>query len=100
MMKCRFFHTTSSTLLPMVGDVCTTSFISSWYRMVVLPALSRPTITILCSVEIGLLRKMFCRDGTVNPFSTMTCFHASETHVDIEIVKTVAINLLTSIDPS
>lgn len=44
-----FFHTTSSTFEPIVGLVCTTSFIKNWYNIVVLPALSNPTITNLCS---------------------------------------------------
>ena len=33
----------------MVGEVWTTSFIKNWYRIVVFPALSSPTKTILCS---------------------------------------------------
>lgn len=51
-MKCILFHTTSSTFEPIVGEVCTTSFIKNWYNMVVLPALSKPIITILCSKTI------------------------------------------------
>ena len=46
-----FFQTISSTLDPIVGDVCTTSFIKNWYKMVVLPALSNPTMQILCSIN-------------------------------------------------
>lgn len=49
--KCMFFQTISSTFEPMVGLVCTTSFIRNWYSMVVLPALSNPTITNLCSTR-------------------------------------------------
>ena len=51
MIKWTFFHTTSSTLEPIVGEVCTTSFMRNWYKMVVLPALSRPTMHILCSAK-------------------------------------------------
>ena len=50
-----FFQMTSSTLEPMVGDVWTTSFMRNWYSMVVLPALSRPTIIILCSSLLNML---------------------------------------------
>lgn len=45
-----FFQTISSTFEPIVGLVCTTSFIRNWYNMVVFPALSKPTITNLCSI--------------------------------------------------
>merc|ERR1711884_756244 len=40
----------------MVGDVCTTSFIRNWYRIVVLPALSRPTRQSLCSSFPNILQ--------------------------------------------
>ena len=63
MMKWMLFQTTSSTLLPMVGEVWTTSFIRNWYRMVVLPALSRPTRQILCSeLKIDKLTIQLDRD--------------------------------------
>ena len=58
-MKCMFFQTTSSTLDPMVGDVCTTSFIRNWQRIVVLPALSRPTMQILCSEKTRRKRNIY-----------------------------------------
>lgn len=43
----------------MVGDVCTTSFIKNWYKIVVLPALSSPTMQILCSemIRLRLIKK-------------------------------------------
>ena len=47
---------TSSTLEPIVGEVWTTSFMSSWYNIVVLPALSNPTTMILCSSSLNKLQ--------------------------------------------
>lgn len=44
-----FLYVTVSTLKPMVGMVDTTSPIWSLYKMVVLPALSRPSMSILTS---------------------------------------------------
>ncbi|MPC65563.1 hypothetical protein E2C01_059701 [Portunus trituberculatus] len=71
------------------------------------------TITIIIIIIIIIIVNIILNiiKIVVNPLSTMTCFHiysayylviyiASETHVGIEIVKTVAFNLLISIDPS
>ena len=47
-----FLYWKVSWLAPTVGIVHTTSFTHSLYRMVVLPALSRPTMTILYLREL------------------------------------------------
>ena len=58
---------TSSTFDPIVGLVWTTSFIRNWYRMVVLPALSKPTMTSLCSAgfQKRTIKRIVCYYGKV-----------------------------------